>query len=250
MQLDFHGHQHMPDPVRLAKRVVELIGCSRQEAEQYIQGGWVLVDGQVVDEPQFQVLEQTVELDPEAKLAPTEPATILLHKPVGFDPEAGSNPAASLLTPTTRWTGDTTGIRTLRRHFVRLKPIMPLEREASGLLVYTQDPRLLHRMREDASRLEQEFIVEVAGEIAPYGLRRLSHGLSFNGRNLPPIKVSWQNEIRLRFALSGVQPGQLKSMCADVGLTVVAMRRIRIGRIPLAKMPAGEWRYLPAQERF
>lgn len=240
----------MPEPVRLSKRVVELAACSRQDADQYIMGGWVLVDGQVVDEPQFMVLDQRVELDPGAQLAPTEPATIMLHKPPGFDSAAGVNPAAQLLTAATRSASDATGIRLLRRHFVRLTPIMPLEREASGLLIFTQDGRLLHRMREDATRLEQEFIVEVAGEIAPYGLRRLAHGLSFNGRNLPPIKVSWQNETRLRFALKGVEPGQIASMCADVGLQVVAMKRIRIGRVPLAKMPAGEWRYLSPDERL
>jgi len=37
-------------------------------------------------------------------------------------------------------------------------------------------------------------------EIAPYGLQRLSHGLGYGGRALPPCKVSWQSEIRLRFA--------------------------------------------------
>ena len=240
----------MPEPVRLAKRVVELLSCSRQEAEQYIEGGWVLVDGQVVDEPQFMVAGQDVQLDPGATLGPAEPATILLHKPPGFDSIAGNRLASQLLTAGNRWEGDVTGIRLLRRHFLRLTAIMPLEREASGMLVFTQDPRLLRRMREDAMRLEQEFIVEIAGEIAPYGLRRLAHGLSFNGRTLPPIKVSWQNEIRLRFALKGVQDGQLKSMCADVGLEVVAMKRIRIGRIPLAKMPVGQWRHLLPEDRF
>jgi 23S rRNA pseudouridine2604 synthase len=39
-------------------------------------------------------------------------------------------------------------------------------------------------------------------------------------------------------------------MCAQVGLQVVAMRRLRIGRIPLGKLPVGEWRYLPAGEKF
>jgi 23S rRNA pseudouridine2604 synthase len=39
-------------------------------------------------------------------------------------------------------------------------------------------------------------------------------------------------------------------MCAQVGLDVLAIRRIRIGKIPLAKMPVGEWRYLPVGERF
>jgi 23S rRNA pseudouridine2604 synthase len=116
--------------------------------------------------------------------------------------------------------------------------------------VLTQDPRLLRRMREDATRLEQEFNVEVAGEIAPYGLRRLAHGLAYQGRTLPPGKVSWQNETRLRFALKDVRAGQIAAVCAEVGLDVVSIKRIRIGRVPLAKMPVGEWRYLPASERL
>jgi 23S rRNA pseudouridine2604 synthase len=35
-----------------------------------------------------------------------------------------------------------------------------------------------------------------------------------------------------------------------VGLPIIAMKRLRIGRVSLARMPAGEWRYLPAGERF
>ena len=67
---------------------------------------------------------------------------------------------------------------------------------------------------------------------------------------LPPCKVSWQNEVRLRFAIKAVEPGQLRHMCAQVGLDVVAIRRLRIGRVSLCKMPAPEWRYLPVSERF
>lgn len=237
----------MSEPVRLAKRVVEIAGCSRQEAEQYIEGGWVLVDGETVDEPQRLVGDALVTMHPQAQLGPVEPATFVLHKPAGIAPDGS---AAALLNPGNRSSHDNTGSRVLRRHFLHLTPVMPLEKAAAGIQVFTQDGRLLRRMREDATRIEQEFIVEVAGEIAPYGLRRLEHGLSYNGRVLPPIKVSWQNEIRLRFAIKAVQPGQLQSMCADVGLTVVAMKRIRLGRIPLGKMPVSEWRYLPADERF
>ena len=65
-----------------------------------------------------------------------------------------------------------------------------------------------------------------------------------------PVKVSWQNETRLRFALKGIRPGQVPSMCEAVGLRVVALRRIRLGRVPLAKMPEGQWRYLQPWEKF
>ena len=64
------------------------------------------------------------------------------------------------------------------------------------------------------------------------------------------MKVSWQNETRLRFALKGVKPGQIEHMCRMVNLTVVSMKRIRIGRVPMASLPAGQWRYLHDYERF
>ncbi|MGY1520324.1 rRNA pseudouridine synthase [Luteimonas sp. A482] len=240
----------MSDPVRLARRVAELARCSRADAEQYVQGGWVKVDGQVVEEPNRMVTEEAVEIDDAAQLQASEPATLLLHKPPGFDAITGANPAAALVTPATRWSEDASGVRPLQQHFQRLVPLMPLEREASGLVVLSQDGRVRRRLAEDVDTIEQEFIVEVDGTLGPWGLSRLNHGLVYEGRPLPPCKVSWQNEIRLRFAIKAVRDGQLRDMCAQVGLKVVSIRRIRIGRIPLAKMPAGSWRYLPVGEKF
>jgi 23S rRNA pseudouridine2604 synthase len=245
----------LDEPMRLAHRVAQLFGCSREDAEHYIRNGWVTVDGVVLEAPQHPVTVELVELHGGARLEPVEPATILLHKPAGFDAISGANPAAALVTPETHWSDDPSGIRPLQRHFHRLTPMVPLDAEASGLMVLTQDGRIWRRLSEDGDEIEQEYLVEVGGEIAPYGLRKLGHGLQYNGRPLSPCKVSWQNEIRLRFALKGAQGGQLRDMCAQVGLEVVAIRRLRIGRIPIGKsgngaMPPGQWRYLPVGERF
>ena len=46
------------------------------------------------------------------------------------------------------------------------------------------------------------------------------------------------------------RPGLLQHLCNEVGLRATAVRRLRLGRIGLAKMPAGQWRYLPVTERF
>ena len=236
----------MTDPIRLDKRVAELLACSRADAQKYVEGGWVSVDGEINEECQTQVTGERVEVDPDAQLDDIEPATMLLHKPVGVELAQ----SAKLATPATRTEGDISGVRTLKRHFHRLTPLMPLDTDASGLVVLSQDGRVWRRLNEDYASIEQEFVVEVNGEIAPYGLARLAHGLRYRNRALPPAKVSWQNEIRLRFAIKDVAPGQLRHMCREVGLDVVAIRRIRIGRIALSKMPVGEWRYLPVSERF
>ena len=116
--------------------------------------------------------------------------------------------------------------------------------------MFTQDYRVTRKLTDDAATIEQEYIVQVAGELVPDGLKLLNHGLSFNGKPLPPVKVSWQNETHLRFALKGVKPGQIAHMCKAVGLQVLAMKRIRIGRMSMAKLPLAQWRYLMPYEKF
>ena len=245
----------MPEPVRLAHRVAELANCSRDDAALYIQNGWVMVDGVVVEAPNRPIAGERVTLADDARLEPAEPATILLNKPAGFHTIDGTRPAAALVKPASHWADDPSGVRLLQRHFLRLTPLVPLDAEASGLMVLSQDGRVWRRLTEDAAEIEHEYLVEVSGEIAPYGLARLNHGLSYGGRALPPCKVSWQNENRLRFAIKDVRNGQLRDVCAQVGLEVVSIRRLRIGRVPIGKgpngaMPPGQWRYLPVGEKF
>jgi 23S rRNA pseudouridine2604 synthase len=121
------------------------------------------------------------------------------------------------------------------------------------LVVFTDDWRVARKLREDAATLEHEVVVEVAGSIKPGGLERLNrvdHGFTFNGKQLPPAKVSWQSEARLRFALKGEQPGQIAYFCESVGLTITGLKRLRIGRVAMRGLPAGQWRYLLPTERF
>jgi 23S rRNA pseudouridine2604 synthase len=210
----------------------------------------VSVEGSVVEEPQFMVAGERVEIAADADPKTLHAVTLLLHKPAGVEFLAGPDAAQSLVTPATQSALDDSGTRRLRRHLARLTPLMPLERDASGLLVLSQDTSIVRKLMEDGHHLEQEFIVEVSGDIAPYGLFRLNHGLSYRGRELAPCKVSWQNEVKLRFALKGVQPGQLRDVCGQVGLEVVAIKRIRVGRVALGKVAVGEWRYLPRDARF
>jgi 23S rRNA pseudouridine2604 synthase len=226
----------MSESVRLSKRLAELVPCSRREAELYIEGGWVLVDGEVVEEPQFRVLDQTVELHPDATLKPLEPVTILFHLPPDSIPDIQAMQA--LITPATHAVDDHSGIRVLKNHFNRLTHAAPLQQNACGLVVFSQDWRVLRKLNEDAHKNEQEYIVEVSGQVAPDGLASL------------PVKVSWQNETRLRFAVKNPQPDQIARWCESIGLAVQTMKRIRIGGVPMAKLPPGQWRYLAPHEKF
>jgi 23S rRNA pseudouridine2604 synthase len=236
----------MADPERLAKRVAALVPCSRREAELYIEGGWVRVDGQTIDEPQFRVADQRIEIDPSASAEALEPVTLLLHKPAGMSEQQALHSVGAA----TRFKGDPSGIRLVRKHFKELRPLLSLPDPASGLAVFSQDGRIIRKLIEDAGTTEQELIAQVTGRVAENGLARLCRGLVFDGQPLPPAKVSWQNEDRLRFALKGIRPDVVPWMCEQVGLRLVALRRLRIGRVPMAGLPQGQWRYLAPGERF
>lgn len=228
--------------IRLAKRVAEIAGCSRAEAERYIAGGWVSVDGTVVDEPATRVLPaQQVALLPGATAEEPQPVTILLHKPAGLHGKAALD---SLQAETLFQTEP--GQRFLKRHLSRLTPAMPLETLASGLVVFSQDWRVLRKLGQDSDRIEQEYVAEVSGAIVEDGLARLNAG----GSPKTPLKASWQSEARLRFAGKGIVPGQIEALCAKVGLQVTGLRRLRIGRLALSSLPVGQWRYLRDSEKF
>ena len=233
----------MTEPVRLAKRLAEMLPCSRREAEQYIEGGWVTVDGVVVEEPQFRVLNQKIEVSKDASLLAPTAVTLLLHKPAGYVAD---------LKQATHSPDDRSGITLLKKHFA-VELVTQLALPASGLVVLTDDWRVARKLVDDAATLEHEVVVEVEGSIKPGGLERLNrvdHGFTFHGKLLGPAKVSWQSEARLRFALKGEQPGQIAYFCESVGLTVTAMKRLRIGRVAMSGLQVGQWRYLLPSERF
>jgi 23S rRNA pseudouridine2604 synthase len=249
------------DGQRLAKCVAALKNCSRREAEQYIEGGWVRVNGQVVEEPQARVTNQTVEIDKNASLLELVAVTLLLHKPPGFDalaaPNAGRSnikPAQQLLSTATHFANDASGVRPLKRHLTKLEAGLPLETAASGLVVFTQDWRVSRKLAEDAHLIEQELMVEVAGEVAPEVLKRLNQGLLDDGKPLPAVKVSASSTSDtatiLRVAVKGAHPGLIAYLFERVGLEIKTLKRIRIGRVSMTQLPVGQWRYLAGHERF
>jgi 23S rRNA pseudouridine2604 synthase len=235
------------EPTRLSKAVAALVPCSRREAEQYIAEGWVRVDGQRIEEPQFRVTAaQRVELDPRARLQPVQPATLLVNKPAGMS----LDDARALLGAAAHWGEDTSPLRFAKSHVAGLVTLLPLPFEASGLTVFSQDRRIIRKLTEEAAFVEQELVAEVAGTLVPDGFERLARGLVWNGKPLPALRASWQSEARLRIALKGFDLQRMPWVCAQVGLELKALRRIRIGRVPMARLPQGQWRYLGAGERF
>jgi len=228
--------------VRLAKRVAAMAQVSRREAELLIENGAVRVDGVPALLPQSRVqANQQVEIAAGARPEPIVPVTLVLYKPAGMP----TDNAHQLLVPANHHDPEREGQRFLPAHVRGQRCMTPLETGASGLVAYTQEFRIERKLQEDAGILEHEVMVDVAGPIGPEILARLE-------RSPARVSIGRQSDDQtgLRFALKGARPGQIANICDTVGLRILAMRRLRIGRVPLAGLQPGQWRYLAPHERF
>ncbi len=242
-----------PQGVRVSKLMAERGLCSRREADAYIERGLVFVDGRRVTELGTRAApDAVITLAAEARAQQARQATVLLHKPVGYvsgQAEDGYQPAVTLVTRQTQYAGDKTQ-RFQPAHLKGLAPAGRLDIDSTGLLVLTQDGRIARQLIGDDSEVEKEYLVRVEGQLDARGLALLNHGLSLDGKELRPAKVSWANPDQLCFILKEGKKRQIRRMCELVGLRVVGLKRVRIGRVRLGDLPPGQWRYLRENETF
>ena len=248
----------MTEPLRLSKRMSELGLCSRREADDWIAKGWVKVDGQVIAELGSKVLpHQKITIERQAQAEQSRRVTVLINKPIGFvsgQAEDGYKPAVTLVRPENRWAEDKQALQFSAAQLKSLVPAGRLDIDSTGLLILTQDGRIAKTLIGEDTSVEKEYLVSVkytkGAKLPDHELKRLNHGLSLDGKALLPAKVRWQNEDQLCFILREGKKRQIRRMCEMVGLQVLALKRVRIGRVKLGNLPVGQWRYLAANEQF
>jgi 23S rRNA pseudouridine2604 synthase len=137
--------EQVPGAVRINKRLADMGLCSRREADEWVEKGWVRVNGEVAVMGQNVVAADRITVEREARDRQDQQVTILIHKPMGYvsgQAEDGHEPAVVLVTPQNHWNQDTS--RT-RFNFAQLKGLAPcgrLDIDSVGLLVMTQDGRV------------------------------------------------------------------------------------------------------------
>lgn len=226
--------------------------CSRREADDLISMGLVKVDGQPAQLGVKVSPQADIEILPRARRILDGKVTIIVNKPKGYvtsQAEDGYENAVSLVTNANKDPGEKQEFDS--RHLKGLAPCGRLDIDSQGLLIMTQDGVLAKKIIGDNSEVEKEYIVRVAGQLTKEDLKRLCDGsLVLEGRKLRPAQVEWINDDQLRFVLKEGMKRQIRKMCEAVGLRVLGLKRVRIGKLTLGKLPEGKWRYLRSDEKI
>lgn len=236
--------------VRLSKLMAERGICSRREADDYISRGLVMVNGEVIDQLGTKVSPDVkITLEAAALKQQKRQVTIILNKPVGYvsaQPEPQYTPAVRLITDENQF--GSSKMRLMDEHFKGLAVAGRLDIDSQGLLIFTQDGRIAKQIIGEESKIEKEYIVRVEGRLPDDKLKLLNFGLELDGKKLKPAKVEWLNEDQLRFVLREGKKRQIRRMCEMVGLRVTGLKRVRVGKLMLGKLPEGKWRFLEDDE--
>ncbi|RQO71604.1 pseudouridylate synthase [Aquitalea sp. FJL05] len=228
--------------LRLSKRMVELGLCSRREADAFIEQGRVRVDGQLVQQLGSRVRpEQRIELDKPRMTLGELSISLLLHRAA-----AEPLPLAALITPDNHALRDGSEVVFNPRHLKPLQQAGALEPGCHGLVALTLDKKLARKLAD----AEQEYLIQLEAAPSAEDLKQALQQLKLPGKAPRGLKVSRQSDRQLRLVLTAVQAGQLAAICQGLGLQPLALRCIRIGKLGIGDLPAGQWRYLLPMESF
>ena len=166
---------------RLSKRMSELGLCSRREADEWIENGWVSVDGVVTT-----ALGTRVRPTPGSRSTPPRAGT-RASRSRSCSTSRSATSRARRKTATSRracccdrkTVGRGPHADTFRPGHLRgLAPAGRLDIDSTGLIVFTQDGRVARRLIGRDSEVEKEYLVRVEGTLSPEGMQRLQHGSS------------------------------------------------------------------------
>jgi 23S rRNA pseudouridine2605 synthase/16S rRNA pseudouridine516 synthase len=214
----------------------------RAEAEQVIRAGRVEVGGQVEKEP-FAPVSPGVEVRVDGQVRGLEaPVHVLMfHKPAGLV-VAG---------------GDPEGVGTV---FERLRWVLPeelrgfewyavgrLDRDTTGLLLFTNDERVVRHGTSPERHLPKRYVAEVAGRPSEEALARLRRGVVLEEGPTRPAEARLLAPERVELVLTEGRHHQVKRMLAAVGHPVRVLHREAVGGLGL-DVPVGSWRMLTEWE--
>ena len=224
--------------MRLDKFLSEAKVASRKELRNMIRAGRVTVDGKAVRAPEEQVDEkcQCVAVDGKNVQLPGQ-LVLMLHKPAGY-------------VTSTEDPRDRTVMELIPMEYrdLGLKPVGRLDKDTEGLLLFTNDGDLAHRLMSPKHQVEKEYYAETEAPVDEKDVAAFREGLVLRDgtKCLPAELIPLGSGCRV--VVREGKYHQVRRMLAARGKPVSYLRREREGGLTLSGLDRGAWRLLSAEE--
>lgn len=133
----------------------------------------------------------------------------------------------------------------------RVYPVGRLDYASEGLLIFTNDGEIAHRLMHPSSEVPRTYAVKLETMITREQLRKLRNGIQLSDAFIKPSFVGHGRELENKqWVLITVKEGknlEIRRIFAAVGLEVNRLRRIAIGPLKIDNVPVG--RYIPLKKK-
>jgi 23S rRNA pseudouridine2605 synthase len=234
---------NFPEHNQRLNRILSSAGLtSRRKADEWITSGRVTIDGRLITDPGTKARwgVDRIEVDGQAIPDPSERLYVLLNKPFGY--------ISSLSDPE----GRPLAIDLLRDIQQRCYPVGRLDFDTLGMLLFTNDGELAHRLMHPSYRVPRTYKVKVAGEITKDAIHSLRRGIHLEDGLTGPSKVTLlrrdPGQSIIRMTIMQGKHRQVRRMLEAVGYRVVHLVRIGFGNLSLGDLKVGQYRHLDKEE--
>lgn len=223
--------------IRLNKYIANSGICSRREADTYIATGLVTVNGKVINEMGHKVqLTDDVRFDGR-RIHPEPETYILLNKPKGVASTTSESKGLTIMDLISNATA------------AQVKPIGRLGRNATGLLLFTNDDQLVNKFHRKG--MERLFHIELDKNLKSEDLLKIKEGLKIDGKEINVEEVSYvenapKKEVGLKIKHMG--NSVIRDIFSHLGYDVVKVDCVTIAHLTKKDLPRGRWKVLTARE--
>ncbi|AEL25030.1 pseudouridine synthase [Cyclobacterium marinum] len=227
------------DEIRLNKFIANAGICSRRDADKLIENGEISVNGKVVNEMGYKVLRKDRVVYKGKSIRPEKPVYILLNKPKDF------------ITTT-----DDPFERKTVMHLVdnaceeRLFPVGRLDRNTTGLLLFTNDGELSAKLTHPSYEIKKIYQVTLDKAIAKNDVDAILEGVTLEDgiTEVDDLQVLSKDRTILGIEIHSGKNRIVRRIFAHFGYEVIALDRVTFAGLSKKDIPRGKYRFLEEKE--
>ena len=226
--------------MRLNKFIAKSGECSRRQADKYVQGGSVTVNGSLELNPAYQVLgADDIRFDGRRITSSEKTITILLNKPMGYITTSHD--------PFKRKT-----VMDLINHKERLFPIGRLDKDTTGLLLLTNDGNLANLLTHPKNKIPRIYELEIDKPFESWEKKKISKKIYIGQKQWGKAEILKQKKNKGRttvlLRLYQGKKREIRRIVYRMKKTLFSLKRTQFGPIHLDNTPIGGYRELSKAE--
>jgi len=227
------------DKNRLSKILAWAGVASRRTCEELIFAGKVTVDGKVITAPQTMVdpSESEIRVEGSVVQCEEEKRTFLLNKPRGYICSNKRVGTKKLV------------IDLFKGVEARLFTVGRLDRDTTGLLIVTNDGYFAQQVIHPSSNISKEYLVKTIEEVSEDHLKKISKGTLIEGKWIRPCSVTKVRKGTVKIVVKEGKKREVRYLAQNAGLSILSLKRIRIGGLRLGSLEEGKWREMHEREK-